>query len=84
MAEQQRLYSEMDGLRELLHTYEQSIERKDQVISNLTRGLQKQREKFEMMKTFSEWKISHNDKKREVSQDVLIKIMQCTAKCYYI
>jgi len=66
MAEQQRLHSEMDGLRELLHTYEQSIERKDQVIANLTHALQKQKEKFEMLRTFSEWKISLNDKKREV------------------
>ncbi|KAK2156598.1 hypothetical protein LSH36_209g04027 [Paralvinella palmiformis] len=56
----------MDGLRELLHTYEQSIERKDQVIANLTHALQKQKEKFEMLRTFSEWKISLNDKKREV------------------
>lgn len=66
MAELQRLHSEMDSLRELLHTYEQSVERKDQVIANLTHALQKQREKFDMLRTFSEWKISLNDKKREV------------------
>ena len=53
-------------MKELLHTYEQSIERKDQVIANLTNGLHKQKEKLEMAKTFSEWKIRHNDSQREV------------------
>lgn len=61
-----RLHNEMEGLKELLHTYEQSIERKDQVISNLTRAMQQQRDRFEMLKTFCEWKIRHNDVKREV------------------
>lgn len=50
-------------------TYEQSIERKDEVIANLTRAMQKQRDKFEMAKTFCEWKIRHNDSKREVCKN---------------
>jgi centrosomal protein POC5 len=57
----------MESLKELLHTYEQSIERKDQVISNLTHAMQKQREKIEMLKKFNEWKLKHIDRKREVS-----------------
>ena len=56
----------MESLKELLHTYEQSIERKDQVISNLTHAMQKQREKIEMLKKFNEWKLKHIDRKREV------------------
>ena len=62
-----RLQNETEGLKELLLTYEQSIERKDEVIANLTRAMQRQCDKFEMAKTFCEWKIRHNDKKREVS-----------------
>ena len=56
----------MENLKELLHTYEMSIERKDGIIANLTRGMQRQRDQQEMLKTFSEWKIRHNDAKREV------------------
>ncbi|XP_041355379.1 centrosomal protein POC5-like [Gigantopelta aegis] len=63
--EKNRLLNELDSVKELLHTYEVSIERKDQVISNLTHAMQKQREKYEMAKKFSEWKIRHNDFKRE-------------------
>jgi len=66
-AEKNKLQNEIESLKELLMTYEQSIERKDQVISNLTRGMQRQRDRFEMLKTFCDWKIKHNDKKREVS-----------------
>jgi len=56
----------MNNLKELLATYEKSIERKDQVISNLTHALQKQKDKKEVMRTFCEWKLKHNDSKREV------------------
>jgi len=61
----------MNNLKELLATYEKSIERKDQVISNLTHALQKQKDKKEVMRTFCEWKLKHNDSKREVIDCVL-------------
>lgn len=54
-------------MKELMHTYETSIQRKDQVISNLTQALSKQKDKQDAMKTFSEWKVQHVDLKREVS-----------------
>jgi hypothetical protein len=60
------LQNDIEALRELLATYEQSIQRKDQVISNLTAGLQHHRNRMEMQRTFSEWKIKHNDARREV------------------
>lgn len=59
------LQNEVESMKELLHTYEQSISRKDQVISNMTHALQKQRERHDLLKKFSEWKIKHNDLKRE-------------------
>ena len=58
--------NEIDSLKELLHTYEQSMERKDQVISNLTHAMQKQKDRKDMMKQFCDWRIRHNDVKREV------------------
>ena len=64
------LQNELESMKELLHTYEQSIERKDEVITNLTRGMQKQKDKFDMLKTFCEWKIKHNDVKREVNDQL--------------
>lgn len=66
-SEKTKLLDEMNALKELLATYEKSISRKDQVISNLTHALQKQRDKGEMMRTFCEWKLKHNDMKREVN-----------------
>ena len=73
LAERTRLQNDIEGLKELLHTYEQSIERKDQVIGSLTQGLQQQRQKHEMLKTFCEWKMRHNDIKREVCHyDILV------------
>lgn len=60
-------------MKELLHTYEASVQRKDQVISNLTQALSKQREKQDALRTFSDWKIQHIDLKREVSLIQLVK-----------
>ncbi|XP_067653778.1 centrosomal protein POC5-like isoform X1 [Haliotis asinina] len=65
VSDKNQMVNEIEKLKELLHTYEQSIERKDQVISNLTHALHKQREKFDMLKKFTEWKLRHNDLKRE-------------------
>ena len=67
-SEKTKLLGEINSLKELLNTYEKSIERKDQVISNLTNALQKQKDKNEMMRKFCDWKIKHNDVKREVSE----------------
>ncbi|XP_052219894.1 centrosomal protein POC5-like [Dreissena polymorpha] len=64
-SEKMKLLDEMNSLKELLATYERSIERKDQVISNLTNALQKQKDRTEVVKTFCEWKMRHNDLKRE-------------------
>lgn len=62
--------NEMEGLKELLNTYEVSIERKDAVIANLTRSLQNQKDKFDTLKTFTEWKIQYAAKKQEVFYDL--------------
>ncbi|KAL4216760.1 Centrosomal protein poc5 [Mactra antiquata] len=64
-SEKMKLLEEMNSLKELLATYEKSIERKDQVISNLTHAMKKQKDRTEMMRTFCEWKLKHNDLKRE-------------------
>jgi centrosomal protein POC5 len=65
-SENAKLQDEVENLKELLHTYEKSIERKDQVIANLTQGLQKQREKQEKLRAFCDWKVRLVDSKREV------------------
>ncbi|OWF49978.1 centrosomal protein POC5-like [Mizuhopecten yessoensis] len=65
VSEMTALQNEVESMKELLHTYEQSISRKDQVISNMTHALQKQRERHDLLKKFGEWKIKHNDLKRE-------------------
>ncbi|XP_038077562.1 centrosomal protein POC5-like isoform X2 [Patiria miniata] len=60
-----QLQNEIENLKELLHTYEVSIERKDGVVSNLTRALQRQKERFEMLKRFQAWKLRHTEDRRE-------------------
>ena len=67
LAEIHQLQDQIESMKELLHTYEQAIERKDQVIQNLTNGVQRQKEKTELAKKFSDWKLHHSDLKREVS-----------------
>ena len=55
-------------MKELLHTYEASLARKDAVISNLTRALQTGRERQEMMKALTQWKLRMGDEKRQVKE----------------
>ncbi|RVE68334.1 hypothetical protein OJAV_G00090450 [Oryzias javanicus] len=59
------LKSEMDSLKELLHTYETSNQRKDEVIVNLSQVLDKQKEKLEKMKALTHWRIKHTEAKEE-------------------
>ncbi|XP_053788186.1 centrosomal protein POC5 [Vidua chalybeata] len=60
-----QLQNEMENLKELLHTYEISISRKDEVIINLTRALEKQKERAVLMRAFTLWRIQHAKAKQE-------------------
>lgn len=60
-----QLQNEIEGQKELLHTYEQSVERKDQIISNLTRAVQKEKDRFEMLRRFESWKLRHSEDRRQ-------------------
>ncbi|NXO76442.1 POC5 protein, partial [Sitta europaea] len=59
------LQNEVENLKELLHTYEISISRKDEVITNLTQTLEKQKDRVELMRTFTLWKIQHVKARQE-------------------
>ncbi|XP_071942230.1 centrosomal protein POC5-like [Antedon mediterranea] len=61
-----QLKDEMSRLQELIHTYQKSTERKDGVITNLTNAMQKQKQRFEMLKKFNSWKLRHSEDRREV------------------
>ncbi|XP_072244170.1 centrosomal protein POC5 [Leuresthes tenuis] len=56
---------EQDGLKELLQTYETSNQRKDEVIANLSKVLQRQKENLEKMRAFTHWRLKHIDAKEE-------------------
>ncbi|NXS91129.1 POC5 protein, partial [Jacana jacana] len=60
-----QLSNEMENLKELLHTYEISIGQKDEVITNLTQALEKQKERVELMRKFTLWRIQHVQTKQE-------------------
>ncbi|KAK2911762.1 hypothetical protein Q8A67_003895 [Cirrhinus molitorella] len=49
--------AEMDGLKDLLNTYKISNQRKDEVIANLSRAVDRQREKLELMRSFTQWRL---------------------------
>ncbi|MEQ2251017.1 hypothetical protein ILYODFUR_006717, partial [Ilyodon furcidens] len=56
---------ELDSLKELLHTYETSNQRKDEVIKNLSQVLDRQKEKLEKMRAFTHWRLQHAEAKEE-------------------
>ncbi|KAF4112991.1 hypothetical protein G5714_005536 [Onychostoma macrolepis] len=49
--------AEMDGLKDLLNTYKISNQRKDEVIVNLSRAVDRQKEKLELMRSFTQWRL---------------------------
>ncbi|XP_061585015.1 centrosomal protein POC5 isoform X2 [Cololabis saira] len=59
------LKGELESLKELLHTYETSNKRKDEVIVNLSQVLNKQKEKLEKMKAFSHWRLQRTEAREE-------------------
>ncbi|KAM6230661.1 centrosomal protein POC5 isoform 2-T2 [Porphyrio hochstetteri] len=60
-----QLSNEMENLKELLHTYEISIGRKDKVITNLAQALGRQKERAELMRKFTLWQVQHVKAKQE-------------------
>nr|XP_033474670.1 centrosomal protein POC5 isoform X1 [Epinephelus lanceolatus]XP_033474671.1 centrosomal protein POC5 isoform X1 [Epinephelus lanceolatus] len=59
------LRSEIDSLKELLHTYETSNQRKDEVIVNLSQVVDRHKEKQEKMRAFTHWRLKHTEAKEE-------------------
>ena len=65
--ERQKLLQDIDSLKELIVSLERSIGRKDSIVNNMTDGIKRQRDKYDMMQKFCEWRLTVNDHKREVS-----------------
>ncbi|XP_055487330.1 centrosomal protein POC5 isoform X6 [Leucoraja erinacea] len=53
------------SLNQLICTYEDSVRRKDEVISNLIQGLKNLKEKIELMRSFTQWRLQHSEAKAE-------------------
>uniref|UniRef100_UPI00398F6881 centrosomal protein POC5 isoform X2 n=1 Tax=Pristiophorus japonicus TaxID=55135 RepID=UPI00398F6881 len=53
------------NLNELVCTYEDSVRRKDEVISNLIHGIKNLKEKIELMRRFTQWRLQHSEAKME-------------------
>ncbi|NXN06780.1 POC5 protein, partial [Indicator maculatus] len=61
-----QLSNETENLKELLRTYEISIGRKDEVvIANLTQALERQKERVDLMRNFTLWRIQHVEAKQQ-------------------
>ncbi|XP_073240879.1 centrosomal protein POC5-like isoform X1 [Porites lutea] len=63
--EMNKLMNEMESQKELLLTYEQTLSHKDSIVANVTNAIQKQKERSELLKAFTVWKLRHCDEKRE-------------------
>ncbi|GAA6109049.1 centrosomal protein POC5 [Tachysurus ichikawai] len=63
--------AEMDSLKDLLNTYQISNQRKDEVITNLTRAVDRQRERLELMRSFTQWRHQHCAAKQEAQASKL-------------
>lgn len=63
--EKNKLMNEMESQKELLHTYEQTLSHKDSIVSNITNAIHKQKERNEMLRAFTTWKLRHCDERRE-------------------
>ncbi|CAI5787409.1 Centrosomal protein POC5 [Podarcis lilfordi] len=65
-----QLTNQMENLKELLHTYEISIGRKDEIIANLTHAIEKQKDRIELMKKFSKWRLQHFMGKQDARHEI--------------
>lgn len=63
--------AEMDSLKDLLSTYQISNQRKDEVIVNLTRAVDRQRERLELQRSFTHWRLQHCAAKEEAQASKL-------------
>nr|XP_056704583.1 centrosomal protein POC5 [Euleptes europaea] len=63
------LTNQLENLKELLHTYEISIGRKDEVIASLTHAIEKQKDRIELMKKFNKWRLQHFMSKQEARHE---------------
>ncbi|XP_078071064.1 centrosomal protein POC5 isoform X2 [Mustelus asterias] len=54
-----------ENLNQLICTYEDSVRRKDEVITNLIHGIQNLKEKIELMRRFTQWRLQHSEAKME-------------------
>ncbi|XP_691080.4 centrosomal protein POC5 isoform X1 [Danio rerio] len=57
--------AEMDSLKDLLNTYQISNQRKDEVIVNLSRAVDRQRQKLELMRSFTQWRMRQSAAREE-------------------
>ncbi|XP_019722556.1 centrosomal protein POC5 isoform X2 [Hippocampus comes] len=65
LGQNEALKTELDSLKELLHTYETSNKRKDEMIRNLSVVLSRQKQKLEKMRAFTQWRLQYSEAKEE-------------------
>ncbi|XP_077378998.1 centrosomal protein POC5 isoform X2 [Festucalex cinctus] len=63
--ENEALKAEVGSLTEQLHTFENSNKRKDEMIRNLSVVLNRQKQKLEKMKAFTQWRVQYFESKEE-------------------
>ncbi|KAJ6669839.1 hypothetical protein lerEdw1_000388 [Lerista edwardsae] len=74
-AHMRQLTNQLENLKELLHTYEISMGRKDEVIANLMHALEKQKDRIELMRKFMKWRLQHLMGRQQSKQEVYTEKM---------
>ncbi|XP_060691856.1 centrosomal protein POC5 isoform X1 [Hemiscyllium ocellatum] len=66
-----QMICQTENLNQLICTYEESVRRKDEVITNLIQGIQNLKEKIELMRRFTQWRLQHSEAKVEAYANTL-------------
>ncbi|XP_048383539.1 centrosomal protein POC5 isoform X2 [Stegostoma tigrinum] len=66
-----QMICQAENLNQLICTYEESVRRKDEVITNLIHGIQNLKEKIELMRRFTQWRLQHSEAKMEAYANAL-------------
>lgn len=71
-----KLQKEIETMKSSLNELEQSSKQKDEVIANLSKALEKQREKTDLVKVMMDWKQKKMEASREVTFQMIIFIIE--------
>jgi hypothetical protein len=71
-----KLKKEIEVMRENLKVYEKTANRKDEIIESLSLLIEKQREKADLQRILTEWRLKQLQNAKEVNNNAVIEHIQ--------